>query len=162
MQNRFYFVNVFCGTLLSAHISGHVKQNEFVVFEECQTYIPNGCLRSLKKYGAVLNLVTTGANFGLRFDLITQFASMVDKTLVKMCQQRYFGWSHEKNDISYARGFLTREWVDLLPSLQTGEFIYQKREETRKIRVPFEEKAYASYKSYFETDNRTSTMYIKE
>jgi hypothetical protein len=44
-------------------------------------------------------LLTQGANFNIRFIAITQFASMVDKLVVKLAQQRYCGRTSEKNDM---------------------------------------------------------------
>jgi hypothetical protein len=55
-------------------------------------------------------LVTVGANFDLRFALLTQFSALVDEALVKTCDQRYFDATWESNDSAYLEGFLGKEW----------------------------------------------------
>ena len=62
--------------------------------------MPNNALCN-KRYVETVRPVTQGGNFGIRFIAITQFASMVDKLLVKMAQQRYFGRTSEYNDLRY-------------------------------------------------------------
>jgi hypothetical protein len=67
--------------------------------------------------------------------LITQFPALVDKPPVKITQQRYFGWTWEKNDVAYVKAFLGKDWIAKLQSLQKGEFIYQCRDKTELIRT---------------------------
>ena len=57
---------------------------------------------------SVLDVVTVGANYQLRFGLITQFPAMVDKTPVKIAQQRFLGWTWEKNDVDYLKAFVVK------------------------------------------------------
>lgn len=85
-------------------------------------------------YDGVLDLVTVGANYGLRFGLITQFPALVDKAPVKIASQRYFGLTWEKNDIGYIQFFIGKEQGTRLKTLATGEFIYQPRGTTEKVK----------------------------
>jgi len=139
-HDQIAFANTFCKYLNHQHINGETICKEFVVFEEAQTYLPNGCMRlSARKNNpleGVLKLVTVGANYGLRFGLITQFPAMVDKAPVKISQQRYFGWTWEKNDVQYLKAFLGKEWSDRLGTLQKGEFLCQNRMSIQQIRTP--------------------------
>ena len=98
-------------------------------------YLPNGCMRAIEKYGDVLDVVTVGRNFNISFGLITQFSSLVDKAPVKATQQRYFGLTTEKNDLTYIRGFLDNDDLKSVKRLNRGEFIYQFKGETRKFQV---------------------------
>jgi hypothetical protein len=120
-------------------VVGDTLYNEFIVFEEAQTYLPNGALRLATRRSSpcegVLDIVTVGANYGLRFGLLTQFPAMVDKAPVKITQQRYFGWTWEKNDVQYLKGFLSKAWIEKLQSLQKGEFICQNRDRTSLIKT---------------------------
>jgi hypothetical protein len=93
----------------------------------------NGCFRSTKKYAPMIDLVTVGANYNLRFGLITQFPAMVDKAPVKISQQRYFGWTTEKNDLDYIRKFIGKGYLDEIKNLRKGEFLYQCRNEIAKF-----------------------------
>ena len=96
------FVNLFCQTLLNAHIQGF-NQWELVVFEEAHLVFPNGSLRSLKKNGEAVAFATIGRNYKLGFGLITQFPANVDKLLVKLTVQRYFMQTFEPNDFRYLK-----------------------------------------------------------
>jgi hypothetical protein len=136
-EERFRFVNAFTATLYQWHKSFGYKRAPFgfIFYEEAQTYLPNGCFRSYKKYAPLIDLVTVGANFNLRFGLITQFPAMVDKAPVKIAQQRYFGWTTEKNDIDYVQKFIGKDWVSEIKSLQKGQFLYQLRSNIHKFQV---------------------------
>ena len=61
-------------------------------------------MRSTRKYGALVDTVIVGANYNLRFGLTTHFPATVDR-VPKIAQQRYFGWTTEKNDPDYIRKF---------------------------------------------------------
>ena len=104
------------------------------MFEDAQLYLPNHGLRA-NVYQEVMRLVTTGRNFNIRYGLITQFPSMVDKTCVKMTKQRYFGWTNEKNDITYLKAFLG-ERVSELETLEVGQFLYDYGKTTKRIQAP--------------------------
>lgn len=133
------FVNQMCKYLFDLHVHGLTSQKHFLVFEEAQTYLPNGCMRLSTRRDSpcenVLNVVTVGANYKLRFGLITQFPAMVDKTPVKIAQQRYFGWTWEKNDVDYLKAFMGKEWAAKLRDLQRGQFIAQLRNKIELIQT---------------------------
>ena len=118
---------------------------EFVLYEEAHTYLPNGCFaRSGGKYAPMIDLVTVGANFNLRFGAITQFPALIDKNVIKICQQRYFGWTTEKNDLAYIEKFIGKEHTDpkqcdTVFNLNKGQFLYQLRNRIEKIQsAPYE------------------------
>jgi len=83
------FTEQFCQAVFTAAVNGF-NPKTFIWFEDAQIYVPNHALISNKNQ-ETLRLITTGRNYNIRFGLITQFPSMVDKTCVKMCKQRYFG-----------------------------------------------------------------------
>ncbi len=93
LRDKVMFVNETCKHVYRAHVDGYPKK-EFIVFEECQSYLPNGSFRlSIRRnpiFEHVLDIVTVGANYGVRFGLITQFASMVDKAPVKNRNAKIF------------------------------------------------------------------------
>ncbi len=104
------------------------------VFEECQLLVPQGRLQS-NEAQEVLRMMTVGRNFNLRFILITQRPATVDKTAVSLCGQKYLGRVDELNDIRYLRNWIG-DWVEKLPSLNIGEFVYSKGNEPNVIRTP--------------------------
>jgi len=137
-RHKVLFVNTFCHDLYAMHVDGYARK-EFIIFEEAQLYIPAGSMRLAVRRSSpcesVLDVVTVGANYGLRFGLITQFPALVDKPPVKITQQRYFGWTWERNDVGYIKAFIGKEWAEKLKSLQKGEFIYQCRDATTQIKT---------------------------
>jgi len=132
---RKQFVNRFVDVAYRAHMAMGYKASphRFIIFEEAQTYFPNGCFRSAKNYSAPIDLVTVGANYNIRFGLITQFPAMVDKAPVKIAQQRYFGWTTEKNDLDYIKAFIGKGHLDAIRNLRKGEFLYQCRNDITKF-----------------------------
>jgi len=128
------FVNLFCQTLLSAHIQGF-DQWEFVIFEEAHLIFPNGSLRSLKKNGEAVAFATIGRNYKLSFGFITQFPANVDKLLVKLTVQRYFMQTFEPNDFRYLKKLLGKH-VRELKDLEVGQCIYQARGTIKKVIFP--------------------------
>lgn len=138
-RKKVLFVNTLCHDIYEKHVNGY-ERKEFIIFEEAQLYIPAGSMRLAVRRSSpcesVLDVVTVGANYGLRFGLITQFPALVDKPPVKITQQRYFGWTWERNDVAYVKAFIGKEWAAKLQSLQKGEFIYQCRDKTELIKTP--------------------------
>lgn len=134
-EERFRFVNAFTANMYQWCKSFGYKSAPFtfVIYEEAQTYLPNGCFRSTKRYSPMIDLVTVGANFNIRFGLITQFPASVDKSPVKISQQRYFGWTTEKNDLDYVQRFIGKEWLSEIRALRRGEFLYQCRNSIQKF-----------------------------
>lgn len=118
--------------------AGKTLQWFYVVFEEGHIYFPQGCMRS-KEYGQLVQIVTGGRNFKIRFEVITQFASMIDKDVMKYMRQRYFGYTDEPNDTEYVSGFLGREYSKQLESLKAGQFLYKYGRQIREIYNPIYE-----------------------
>jgi hypothetical protein len=123
------WVNSFVKSIYDAHVNGTITGREFIVFEECHTYLPTGALRASEKFEPIINLVTVGRNFKLRYAFATQFPAMCDANLFKSPQQRYFGWTTEFNDVSRIRSYFPRkrknELEDELRELGKLRFIYQ-------------------------------------
>ncbi|MDH5782044.1 MAG: hypothetical protein OEZ35_00025 [Candidatus Bathyarchaeota archaeon] len=112
----------------------------FVFFEECQLVFYQGSMRSLKRHSNAVELVTNGRNFKVRYGAITQFASMVDKLLLKVTRQRYLGYTSEPNDVEYLEDIIGKEMAKELPILEVGEFLYsyprREHKHTQRIKVP--------------------------
>ena len=138
-RKKLNFVNTTCRFLYNMHVQGQITNKDFLVFEEAQTYIPNGAMRLSTRHDSpcesVLDVVTVGANYNLRFGIITQFPAMIDKTPVKISQQRYLGWTWEKNDVDYLKAFIGKEWALKLRDLQRGQFIAQCRNKIELIQT---------------------------
>ncbi len=138
LHDRVKFVNQFCRERLNEHVNGY-SIPELVLFEEAQTYMPNGSFRlSIKKnpvFDGVVDFVTVGGNYSLRFGLITQIPSLVDKTPFKIAQQHYFGPCGEPNDFNYVKQFLKKEHRQMLTDLKKLEFIYKYSEVVHKFKV---------------------------
>jgi len=128
------FVEKFCKTLFEARVDSEHRPKTYLMFEEAHLYFPEGCMRA-KAYREALRVVTVGANFNIRFGLITQWASMVDKKIVKFPKQKYLGYSDEKNDKEYLRSFIG-DRVEELETLKTGEFLYDYGKTTKRIQTP--------------------------
>lgn len=134
---RGLFVNAICRAVMELRANQPNPRSLpwiFLVFEEAQLYIPQGCMRSLRNYGSVLDVITVGRNYNVRFGIISQFPANIDKLPIKICQQRFFGLTTEKNDITYLKAFLEKPDVDSVKKLQKLEFIYQYRGETQKFK----------------------------
>lgn len=147
LLERLYFVNNFASVIYRSHVQGF-STPELIVFEEAQTYLPNGCMRSLRLYMPVVDYITVGGNFKTSFGLITQFPSMVDKAPVKAAQQRYFGLSTEFNDKQYVKSFIGKENLGELANLQLGQFLYQNRGSVTKFQCAKFEAAKVEKQSY--------------
>lgn len=167
-RKKVLFVNTFCHDIYEQHVEGY-ERKEFIIFEEAQTYLPQGSLRLAIRRSSpcesVLDVVTVGANYGLRFGLITQFPALVDKPPVKICQQRYFGWTWEKNDVAYVKAFLGKDWIAKLQSLQKGEFIYQCRDATTLIKTDVYKRTQENLKGVISAtcgDGKTQNWYEGE
>jgi hypothetical protein len=130
-EERFAFVKNLCKALSESHLNGYPLP-EIVVFEEVQTYLPNGCMRS-KKYSDITDFCCIGGNYGLSFGAITQFSASVDKAVIKLAQQRFFGLTTEDNDKKYVRSFIGKDWLIEVVNLQRGQFVYQNRTTIRKF-----------------------------
>lgn len=134
------------------------RKNRFVIFEEAQLIFPEGSFRG-RKYNACVELVSMGRNYGLRFMAITPFSANVDKMLVKITKQRYFGWSNEKNDLKYLAGFLGKQ-VDELKKLKAGQFLYHNPSQgtLKKIKIRPHKRKMSLKKLQVRHDNYTQSQ----
>lgn len=133
------FANQWCRALMDHRKAMRKSRHPiFVWFEDGHTYFPQGCMRA-KRHSDVVELVTLGQNFDVRFGAITQFPSMIDKLLVKMTKQRYFGWTSETNDVRYIEGIIGANMASRLKLLNVGQFVYDYPVRggcTKEIQVP--------------------------
>lgn len=131
------FIEKFVETLYQFQIRQpkELRKWRIVVLEESQLVYPNGSFRSDKKSSS-LQLVSVGRNFKLRFIAVTPFSANIDKYLVKMTSQRWFGSTSELNDLKYLKGFLG-EQVYQLTTLDNGQFVYHypKKRKVERIYV---------------------------
>ena len=107
----------------------------FIMFEECQLYLKQSSMRS-NASAEVLRLITVGRNYKIRYGLITQFPSSVDKLPVKMTKQRYFGYTDEPNDKAYLSSFIGKDRAEELETMTVGQFYYKKGRQIEKISTP--------------------------
>lgn len=96
----------------------------YLIFEEGHLYFPEGCMRS-KNYAEMVQLVTQGRNYKIRFEVITQFSAMIDKNVMRYMKQRFFGYTDEPNDTNYILSMLGKQHKERLMSLNAGQFIYK-------------------------------------
>jgi len=129
-------VQRFCQKLYMKTISTPVDERipTLVVFEESQTYLPEGRLKG-KAYEEVTRILNIGRNFRMRIMILTQFAANVDKKAVKPCRQKYIGGTDEPNDIDYLKGWIKGR-TEELEALDVGEFFYRCKKVLVKIKVP--------------------------
>ncbi len=151
-ERRIKFVNAFTKMVTMWHRKqGHKKAPQaFIFYEESHTYFPNGCFRSPRKYAPCVDLVTIGANYNLRFGLITQFPALVDKTLVTITQQRYFGRTTEPNDLNYIKNFIGKKWIkddnpDRIQRFGKGQFLYNYNDIEKIQSTPYQAKPKVAY-----------------
>lgn len=119
------FVENFCRTLFMNRATFDNDPRTWLVFEEAQLYLPQGALRA-KAFQELVRLASVGRNYNIKFCLVTPFASQVDKYVIKLCGQRYFGYTCEPNDIKYLKGYL-EERTDELKKLNAGQFFSECR-----------------------------------
>ncbi len=148
---RVEFANKFCKSLLDTRKNSDYDPPTFVFFEEGQLYFYQGSMRSMKKQSYAVELITVGGNYNLRYGVITQFPSMIDKLLVKMCKQRYFGWTSEPNDIGYIEDIVGKKMAQELPKLHVGEFVYSypvRNGCTKVVKIPMFHKESPNIKNF--------------
>ena len=133
------FIEGFCEQVMYVAIRRAHRPNIIVIFEEAHTPMYNGSIRS-KKSQQTARLLTQGRNFNIRFIAITQFASMVDKLPVKMCNQRYFFCTSEPNDLRYIETMIGKH-MSTLPNLKVGECIYDYGNITKRVQTPLFKRA---------------------
>ena len=134
----------FCQKIMRYVAENNNHDKYFLVFEEAQTYFPEGCMRA-KRYQNTVRMMTQGRNYGIRFACITQFASLIDKNAMRYMKQRYIGYTDEPNDVEYVKRFFpkkNREDLEVtLGTLRNGEFIYKNGDKTERIQIePYKSK----------------------
>lgn len=114
------------------------RKQHLVVFEEAQTYFPQGCMRA-KRFQNVVRLLSVGRNIDIACLLISQFPAMLDKFAVKhTISQCWFGFTKEPNDLQYLKRILG-DTSEELTKLNDGEFLYLDRKGIEKIGIePYE------------------------
>ena len=132
----------FCQKIMRYVAENNNHDKYFLVFEEAQTYFPEGCMRA-KRYQNTVRMMTQGRNYGIRFACITQFASLIDKNAMRYMKQRYIGYTDEPNDVEYVKRFFpkkNREDLEVtLGTLQAGDFIYINGSRVNRVHIePFE------------------------
>jgi len=125
------FIENFCRMLFMNRALSEEDPPTWLVFEEAQLYLPQGALRA-KGFQELVRVVSVGRNYNIKFCLVTPFASQVDKYIVKLCGQRYFGYTCEPNDIKYLKGYL-EERVEELKKMKAGQFFYECRGDKEHI-----------------------------
>lgn len=128
-RKQFEVVDAVCKQIWNRQVKQTFKLGKplkwfYLIFEEAQTYFPQGSFRA-KKYDEMVRLFTGGRNFGIRVECVTQFSSMIDKNAMRYMRQRYFGFTDEPNDVEYVEEFLPNKWHGKLDKLQAGQFIYK-------------------------------------
>ena len=103
------------------------------VFEEVQSLIPQGSLRS-NEAQVVLRLLTSGRNYNLGFIAITQRPALTDTSVFELCFQRYFARLDGQNDKAKVANYIGAKAYDL-EKLKLGEFFYDKGDQTKWIQT---------------------------
>jgi len=101
------------------------------VFEEVQSLIPQGSLRS-NEAQATLRLLTSGRNFDLGFVAITQRPALTDTSVFELCFQRYFARLDGANDKDKVAQYIGAKAYSL-EKLKLGQFFYDKGDQTKWI-----------------------------
>ena len=99
------------------------RRQMFVIFEEAHIVLPEGSMKA-KRLQNIVRLMTIGRNFKIRMGIVTQFASLIDKTAIRFAGQRYFGWTVEYNDVHRISSMIGKEEAETLKYYKTGEFFY--------------------------------------
>ena len=115
----------FCWLLfnLQTRIPKEERRQMYVIFEEAHIVLPEGSMKA-KRLQNIVRLATVGRNFKIRVGVITQFASMIDKNILRFAGQRYFGWTDEYNDVLRVSTMIGKEAAESLKYFKTGEFWY--------------------------------------
>jgi len=112
----------------------------YLIFEEGHLYFPEGCMRS-RNYAEMVQLVTQGRNYKIRFEVITQFSAMIDKNVMRYMKQRFFGYTDEPNDTNYILSMLGKQHKEKLMSLNAGQFLYKFGNSIKLVEIePFQNK----------------------
>jgi DNA helicase HerA-like ATPase len=133
------FVENFCRILFNERARSMSRPQTFLIFEEAHLYIPKGDLQK-EVAQELLRIITVGRNYNIRFALLTQFPTMIDKMAIKYCKLKFFGYCDDADDIKYLRSFLGED-ANSLNGLDPGEFVYCCGPSKQRIKIqPFQKK----------------------
>lgn len=115
----------FCWLLYKyqADLKPEFRQRFFIFFEEAQIVFPEGVMKA-KRLQNVVRLATVGRNYGIRLGIVTQFAAMTDKNILRYMAQRYFGWTDEWNDVRRIETMVGEDDAKSLKTFRSGDFLY--------------------------------------
>lgn len=105
------------------------------VFEDSAVSLPRNRLTS-REGEELLRLMSVGRNYDLGYLAIVQRPSLTDVTAFELSFQKYFGRLDGENDKRKIRSYIGKDYVDMLDSLEIGEFLYDKGDSTKKISTP--------------------------
>lgn len=118
---------------IQVDLEEHQRKWIVYVFEEVQSLIPQGSLRS-NEAQVVLRLLTSGRNYNLGFVAITQRPALTDTSVFELCFQRYFARLDGQNDKTKVANYIGAKAYDL-EKLKLGEFFYDKGDQTKWIQT---------------------------
>ncbi|MCW4003644.1 MAG: hypothetical protein NWE95_07015 [Candidatus Bathyarchaeota archaeon] len=156
---RQQLIERFCGDIYRYQAAKKPSERAqyFLVFEEAHNYFKEGFMRA-KRFSDSAMLLSEGRNYNVRFMCITQFAGLIDKTVMRYMRQRYFGFTDEPNDAEYISRFFAKEdrvsVKETLRNLNSGEFVYVHGAETQKVAIePYESYVSKTYIKPSESQN---------
>jgi len=127
-------VENFAKKLFESQVMCQNRKQHLVVFEEAHTYFSQGCMRA-KALANCVRLVSVGRNVNISCLLVSQFASLLDKFVVKhSLSQAWFGFTREPNDLKYLKQILGKN-SEYLTKLESGEFLFLDRTGVNKVVV---------------------------
>lgn len=137
-QDQQRIVENFTKNLFEHQAQASNRVQYLVIFEEAHTYYYQNAMRSKNAVNSV-RMLSVGRNVGIACLLVSQFASMIDKFCIKhSTSQMWCGFTREANDVAYLKRIMGAE-SEKLSKLGDGEFLYLKRDGTRKIQIePYE------------------------
>jgi adenine/guanine phosphoribosyltransferase-like PRPP-binding protein len=132
-KEQLEFIELLCSEMRKvARSTQQEKPNRIIIFDECQTAMPDNVLQ--KKRGQhTKQLLTEGRNLKIRYMAITQSPATCDKLLINLAHQCYFFRGNE-NDMKYVRRLIGRT-TGVLPD-DPGWCFYKYGTKTRRIKVP--------------------------
>ena len=127
-------VEGFSKSLFKHQVQIQHRKQYLVIFEEAHTFFFQSCMKSKKLMNAI-RLISVGRNVKIGTLLLSQFASVLDKYLIKNnTSQIWLGYSREPNDLSYLKQIIGKNASEL-PKLGDGQFLYCTRNKTEKIAI---------------------------
>ena len=130
-KQQHFVENICSGVYTNRASSPFHRPQTFFFFEEAQLYLHTG---QLQKSQELLRVISVGRNYNIRFALLTQFPSMIDRDAIKYCRLRFFGCCEDTDDVEYLRPFV-KDKADILCRLETGNFICYYRGSCRQVKT---------------------------